>query len=124
MPTTYGPEFDRDERADILLAGPRALTVSGIPLTRPDWNCTLGNLWVSARSGAGTTPTLTVDLRVGATTILHTPISVTAGGWTAGTPAANAAIPAGAVLSATLTIGGALPLWDDSAIRFDLLRSW
>jgi hypothetical protein len=124
MPSNYGPEFDRFERCHIVLAGQRALTVSGIPLARPDWACTLSNIWVSARSSAGTTPSLTVDLKVGSTSKLTAPVTVTALVWTAGAPATDPSLAAGAVLTATLTIGGTLPMWDDIAMRFDLLRTW
>jgi hypothetical protein len=122
--STYGPEFDRLERCLVVLSGQRTATVEGIPLTLPDWACTISNVHVTARASGGTDPTCTVDIKAGATSKLAAPVSVTAGSWTAGTPHATPSITAAAVLTATLTIGGDTPTWDDIAIRFDLLRTW
>lgn len=75
----------------------------------------------SARASGGTTPTLTVDLKAGGTTVLSAPISVTAGSFTEGT-VATSALADEAAITVDLTIGGTSPTWNDIVVFVTVVR--
>ncbi len=84
--------------------------------------CVLINVYATARASGGTTPTLTVDLKEGATSKLSTPINITAGTVSEGTLTATTRIADESVLSVDLAIGGTTPTWDDITVLVVLKR--
>lgn len=75
----------------------------------------------SARASGGTTPTLTVDLKAGGTTVISAPISVTAGAYAEGT-VATSALADEAAITVDLTIGGTSPTWNDIVVFITVVR--
>ncbi|MFQ5574666.1 MAG: hypothetical protein ACE5E0_03460 [Terriglobia bacterium] len=70
-----------------------------------------------ARASGGTSPTLTVDVQEAGSTILDSPIAVTAGSVSTGTPSgSNNKIAANADVTVDFTIGGTTPTWDDVTV--------
>jgi len=75
----------------------------------------------AARASGGTSPTLTVDVKEGGTTILTAPVAVTAGA-VAEASVADAALADEAELTVDLAIGGSSPTWDDIDVLITLVR--
>ena len=75
----------------------------------------------SARASGGTTPTLTVDVLNGATTMLSAPISLTAG-----TPAEGTVTVANhadeSTINVNFAITGTSPTWNDITVILILVR--
>lgn len=76
----------------------------------------------SARASGGTTPTLTVDVKAGGSTLLSAPISVTAGAYAEGT-ITTSAVADEAAITVDLTIGGTSPTWNDITIVLTFVRT-
>lgn len=75
----------------------------------------------NARASGGTTPTLTVDVLNGATTMLSAPISITAGTPAEGTiTVANHADES--TINVNFAITGTTPTWNDITIILTLVR--
>ncbi len=83
--------------------------------------CQMLGVGASARASGGTTPTLTVDVKEGGTTILSAPISVTAGSYTEGT-ITDADIADEGAITVDLTIGGTSPTWDGVTVLMTCAR--
>jgi hypothetical protein len=75
----------------------------------------------SARASGGTSPTLTVDVLSGGTTILSAPFAVTAGAYSEGTVTV-AAIPDENAITVNLAIGGTTPTWNDITVLITVAR--
>lgn len=75
----------------------------------------------TARASGGTTPTLTVDVKSGGTTILSAPISVTALTYSEGT-VTTSNIPDETAITVDLTIGGTSPTWNDITVLITVAR--
>jgi hypothetical protein len=121
--TDYGPHIDsfRHYRVD---CGTVTADVAAFPLTDVPWEGKLDNVKVSAASKSGTSPTLTIMPKVGATGKLSAAVAVADGAWTAGTLATDPSVAAGADLIATLDIGGTdTPTFVGVVIEFDLIRT-
>lgn len=97
-----------------------ATTTNVARLTLPFKAQVLG-VSASARASGGTTPTLTVDVLEGGTTILSAPIAVTAGAVAEGT-VTDAALADESAITVTLTIGGTSPTWNDIVVLITLVR--
>jgi hypothetical protein len=69
----------------------------------------------SARASGGTAPTLTIDVLEAGTTILTSPVSVTAGSNTVATPS-DTAIADNAAITVNAVVGGTTPTWDDISV--------
>lgn len=76
----------------------------------------------TARASGGTSPTLTVDLKQGGTTVLSAPISITAGTVAEGT-ITTSALSDEASMTVDLTIGGTSPTWNDITVLITVVRS-
>lgn len=76
----------------------------------------------SARASGGTTPTLTVDVKAGGTTVLSAPFAVTAGAVSFGT-ITTSALADEAAMTVDLTIGGTSPTWNDIVIVLTFVRA-
>ena len=75
----------------------------------------------TARASGGTTPTLTVDVKSGGTSILSAPISVTAGTYAEGT-VTTTNLADEAVITVDLTITGTSPTWNDITLLITVAR--
>lgn len=83
--------------------------------------CRVIGVGASARASGGTTPTLTVDMLVGGTTILSSAISVTAGAYAEGT-ISTPVVADEAAVTFNLTIGGTSPTWNDITVLVTVVR--
>jgi hypothetical protein len=121
--TAFGPHLDSFRHYSYLIAGQRTATVT-ILLCQAPWAGKVANPAANARVSGGTTPTLTVDLQVGATSKLAAAMTVNATPvWVAGTVATDPSVAESDDLEVVLTIGGTNPTWDDIVVEFDLVRS-
>jgi hypothetical protein len=75
----------------------------------------------SARASGGTSPTLTVDLKNGVTSMLSAPIAVTAGAYAEGT-LTTTTLADEATVNVDLAITGTSPTWNDITVLITLLR--
>jgi hypothetical protein len=83
--------------------------------------CDLIGVGASARASGGTSPTLTVDVKSGGSTVLSAPISVTAGSYTEGT-ITTTAIADEAAITFDFTITGTSPTWNDMTVLLTCSR--
>jgi len=97
-----------------------ATTANVARLTLPFKAQVLG-ISASARASGGTTPTLTVDVLEGGTTILSAPVAVTAGAVAEAT-VTDTTLADEAAITVTLTIGGTTPTWNDIVVLITLVR--
>jgi hypothetical protein len=75
----------------------------------------------SARASGGTSPTLTVDLKSGGTTMLSAPFAVTAGAYSEGTLTVNT-VPDENAITVDFAITGTSPTWNDITIIITYAR--
>jgi hypothetical protein len=104
------------------ISGQYTATTAGVIRFAIPFKARLVGVGASARASGGTTPTLTVDVLVGGTTLLSAPITVTAGAYAEGTISTAAIADEGAV-TVDLTIGGTSPTWNDITVVLTLLRT-
>lgn len=90
-------------------------TTAGVVRFKMPFPVKVLNVYASARASGGTTPTLTVDVKEAGTTILSTPISITAGTVSEGT-LTDTKIADEAVVTVDLNIGGTSPTWNDITV--------
>lgn len=98
-----------------------ATTANVVKLTLPFKAEVLG-VSATARASGGTSPTLTVDVKEGGTTILSSAISITAGTVAEGTVTDNSLADESAI-TVDLTIGGTSPTWNDITVLLTLRRT-
>jgi hypothetical protein len=91
-----------------------ATTTSVIKYTNPAKMKLIG-VSATARASGGTSPTLTVDVLAGGTTVLSAPISITAGTVAEGT-IVTSTIADEAAVTVNLAITGTSPTWNDITI--------
>lgn len=75
----------------------------------------------TARASGGTSPTLTVDVQAGGTSVLSAPVSVTAGTVSEAT-VSTATLADEATVTVDIAIGGTNPTWDDITVLLTLVR--
>lgn len=97
-----------------------ASTTAVIKLTLP-FKAKLIGVSATARASGGTSPTLTVDLKQGGTTVLSAPIAVTAGTVAEGT-ITTATLTDESTITVDLAITGTSPTWNDITILLTLVR--
>lgn len=97
-----------------------ASTTAVIKLTLP-FKAKLIGVSATARASGGTTPTLTVDLLQGGTSVLSAPIAITAGTVAGGT-VATATLTDESTITVNLAITGTTPTWNDITILVTLVR--
>lgn len=95
-------------------------TAGVIKITLP-FKAKLVGVSATARASGGTTPTLTVDLLQGGTTVLSAPIAITAGTVAEGT-VTTATLTDEASITVNLVISGTNPTWNDITILLTLVR--
>lgn len=97
-----------------------ATTAGVVKLTLP-YKAKLIGVSATARASGGTSPTLTVDVKEGGTTVLSAPISITAGTVAEGT-ITDASLADEAAITVDLTIGGTSPTWNDITVLLTIVR--
>jgi hypothetical protein len=105
----------------IFIAGQRTATTAAVVKFTLPFKAKLIGVSATARASGGTTPTLTVDLQMGGTTVLSAPISITAGTVAEGT-VATATLTDESAITVDLAITGTTPTWDDITILVTLVR--
>ena len=76
----------------------------------------------TARVSGGTSPTLTINVLEAGTTILSSPISITAGAVSEGT-VSDTSLADESAITIDLTIGGTSPTWNDITVILTLRRT-
>jgi len=69
----------------------------------------------TARASGGTNPTLSIDVKEAGTSVLSSPMSITAGTVTIGT-ITDSSIAEDAKITVDATVGGTSPTWDDVTV--------
>jgi hypothetical protein len=105
------------------ISGQYAATTAGVVKFNLPFRARLIGIGANARASGGTSPTLTVDLKVGGSTILTAPISITAGTYAEGAIGTSSQIPDEASVTVDLTIGGTSPTWNDITVLLTLVRT-
>lgn len=109
------------ETVPFFIAGQRTTTTAAVVKFKLPFKAKLIGVTATARASGGTTPTLTVDLQMGGTTVLSAPISITAGTVAEGT-ITTATLTDESTITVDLAIGGTNPTWDDITILVTLVR--
>ncbi len=105
----------------VAIPGQRTASVTGVVKFKLPWPCKLIAAGATARASGGTTPTLAVDVKRGGTSILSSPMSITAGQITDGMVSDPA--PADeSEITIDLAVGGETPTWDDITVLLALKR--
>lgn len=105
----------------IQISGQYTATTAAVAKFKMPFPATVVHASATARASGGTTPTLTVDIKEGASSILSSAISITAGTISDGT-LSDTALADEAAVSVDLTIGGTNPTWDDITVLLVLKR--
>ncbi|MCC7487628.1 MAG: hypothetical protein IT529_21850 [Burkholderiales bacterium] len=103
------------------ISGQYTATTAAVVRFAMPFPCDVLGVGAAARASGGTSPTLTVDVLAGGTTILSAPIAVTAGAYAEGT-VTTTAIADEAAMTVTLTIGGTSPTWNDITVLITVVR--
>jgi hypothetical protein len=103
------------------VSGQYTATTAGVAKWLQPFKAKLIGFSASARASGGTSPTLTVDLKQGGTTMLSAPVSLTAGTPAEGT-LASSTIADEATMTVDFTIGGTSPTWNDITIIVTVAR--
>jgi len=103
------------------ISGQYTATTSNVIRFAMPFPCDVLGVGATARASGGTSPTLTVDVLSGGSTILSAPISITAGTYSEGT-VTTVAVPDENAITVTLTIGGTSPTWNDITVLITVAR--
>lgn len=106
----------------IFISGQRTATTASVVRFAIPFKARLVGVGASARASGGTTPTLTVDVKVAGTTVLSAPFAVTAAAYSEGT-ITTAAIADEAAVTIDLAITGTTPTWDDITVLLTVIRT-
>lgn len=98
------------------IPGQRTATVAEVIAFDMPFDAELVHLEATARASGGTAPTLTVDIQQGTTSLLSTPVAVTAAARAEATLAAANTVTKDSKISIDLNIGGTSPTWDDVTV--------
>jgi len=105
----------------IQISGQVTADTAGVARLKLPFAAKLLGVSAAARASGGTTPTLTVDLKAGASSLLSAPIAVTAGQVAEGA-VATPAIADETVLTVDLVITGTNPTWNDITVLLTVVR--
>lgn len=103
------------------ISGQYTATTTGVVKFNMPFPCDVLGVGASARASGGTSPTLTVNVKSGGTSILSGAISITATEYAEGT-VTTAALADEAVITVDLTIGGTNPTWNDITVLITVVR--
>ena len=106
----------------LVISGQYTATTAGVVQVKLPFRAKLVGVSASARASGGTSPTLTVNVKQGASSVLSAPISVTAGSVAEGS-IASAQLADESTLTVDLTIGGTSPTWNDITVLLTLARN-
>lgn len=103
------------------ISGQYTATTAGVARFNMPFPARILGVGASARASGGTSPTLTVDVKSGGTTILSAPFSVTAGAYSEGTLTVQT-IPDENAITVDLAITGTSPTWNDITVLITYAR--
>lgn len=106
----------------LAISGQYTATTTGVVQIRMPFKARLVGVSATARASGGTSPTLTVNVKQGASSVLSAPISVTAGTVAEGT-ITSPQLADESTLTVDLTIGGTSPTWNDISVVLTLARN-
>ncbi len=105
----------------ITLSGQRTATTASVAKFKLPFAAKLIGVSATARASGGTSPTLTVDVGAGGTSVLSAPVSITAGTVSEAT-IATSTLADEATITVDLAIGGTTPTWDDITVLLTVVR--
>lgn len=120
--TNYGGHVPGILCIPFVFSGQRTASVTAIARFTLPFAASVLGVQATARASGGTTPTLTVDIMEGGTTLLSTPVAVTAGA-VADAVVTDSALADEAAMTINLAIGGTNPTWDDIMVLLTLMRN-
>lgn len=118
------PNYPLSSQVEILpfhVSGQYTATTAGVAKFTLPFKAKLIGVSTTARASGGTSPTLTVDVKQGGTTVLSAPISVTAGTVAEGT-ITTSTLADESTITVDLTIGGTSPTWNDITVLITVVR--
>lgn len=104
------------------IMGTYTATRTGIVTFQIPFKAKVLGVSAKARASSGTSPTLTVDVKEGGTSILSAPFSVYSSAVTEGT-ISDKTLADESTVSVDLTIGGTTPVWEDITTILTLRRT-
>jgi hypothetical protein len=125
MPTQAAtPNYNLNSQVEVIpfhISGQYTTSTTAVAKFALPFPAKLIGVSTTARASGGTTPTLTVDVKSGGTTVLSAPISVTAGAVSEGT-ITTTTLADEATITVDLTIGGTSPTWNDITLLLTVVR--
>jgi hypothetical protein len=118
------PNYNLNAQEQVIpfqIGGQYTATTAGVVKFTLPYPVKLVGVSATARASGGTTPTLTVDVKEGGTTVLSAPVSVTAGTVSEGT-ITDATLADEASMTVDLAIGGTTPTWNDITVLLTVVR--
>ncbi|GAB4184215.1 MAG: hypothetical protein OHK0024_24360 [Thalassobaculales bacterium] len=107
----------------ILIAGARTATAAGVVGIKVPQGFRVLGVSAYARSATGTSPTLTVDIKAAGSSILTTPVAVTAAAAAEASLVAGVSVADEALITIDLAIGGTdTPTWNDITVTITGIR--
>lgn len=103
------------------ISGQYTATTAGVAKFTLPFEANVLGVSATARASGGTSPTLTIDVKEGGTTILSAPVSITAGTVAEGT-VTDALLADESTMTVDFTIGGTSPTWNDMTVLVTLVR--
>lgn len=119
--TNYSPQTAGVVVIPFHLSGQYTATATGVVKFTLPFKAKVLSVQANARASGGTTPTLTVDVLNGSTSMLSAPISITAGTVVEGT-ITTATHADESTINVNLAIGGSSPTWNDITVVLTVLR--
>lgn len=119
--TNYSPQTAGIVVIPFHLSGQYTATATGVVKFTLPFKAKVLSVQANARASGGTTPTLTVDVLNGSTSMLSAPISITAGTVAEGT-ITTATHADESTINVNLAIGGSSPTWNDITVVLTVLR--
>lgn len=104
------------------ISGQYTATVASVVKFQIPFKAQVLGVSATARASGGTSPTLTIDVKEGGTTILSSAMSITAGTVTEGVVTDTSLADEGTI-TVDFTIGGTSPTWNDITVILTLRRT-
>ncbi len=104
------------------VSGQYGSTTTGVIRYNTPFPVRLVGCYFNARASGGTSPTLTIDVKQGGTTLLTAPTSITVGTVSECSVIAAPDVVDEAAITVDFTIGGSSPTWNDVTIVLVFLR--
>jgi hypothetical protein len=110
------------QMAPFQISGQWTATTTSVVRVQIPFKAQVLGVSATARASGGTSPTLTVDVLEAGTTILSSPISITAGTVSEGT-ISDSSLADESAITINLAIGGTSPTWNDITVILTLRRT-